>query len=101
MVRSGHLVLTFHFLNYARTLVGRRFCQCQNSRKNRCANHTNVPYDQAISDGAMALFGEKYGDTVRTVRFGESIELCGGTHVSNTSAIWHFTITSETAVASE
>jgi alanyl-tRNA synthetase len=47
----------------------------------------------------IALFGEKYGDTVRTIRFGESIELCGGTHVSNTAALWHFTITTETAVA--
>ncbi|MDB9754954.1 alanine--tRNA ligase [Winogradskyella sp.] len=62
--------------------------------------HRSVPMEKAIADGAMALFGEKYGDAVRTIRFGQSIELCGGTHVDNTSDIWHFKITSESAVAS-
>jgi alanyl-tRNA synthetase len=60
----------------------------------------NSTMEKALAEGAMALFGEKYGDTVRTIKFGKSIELCGGTHVKNTGDIWHFKIKSESAVAS-
>jgi alanyl-tRNA synthetase len=61
--------------------------------------HRNIPIQKALEQGAMALFGEKYGDSVRMIEFGESKELCGGIHVKNTADIWHFKIISEGAVA--
>ena len=69
------------------------------SEKIELEDKRSVPFQEALDKGAIALFGEKYGETVRTVRFGESMELCGGTHVSNTADIWRFKIMSEGAVA--
>ncbi|MBF12500.1 MAG: alanine--tRNA ligase [Flavobacteriaceae bacterium] len=103
MVHSGMFRFDFsHFTKVSKDELKEveQFVNARIHEKIPLDEKRNSPYSEAIKQGAIALFGEKYGDEVRTIRFGQSIELCGGTHVDNTSEIWHFKITSESAVAS-
>lgn len=102
-VSSDHLRFDFsHFskVNMDQLTEIENFVNARIEGKLALEENRNIPIDKAISDGAIALFDEKYGDTVRTIKFGSSYELCGGTHVKNTSDIWQFKIKSEGAIAS-
>ena len=101
-VHSGYLRFDFsHFSKLSEEEISRveEFVNARISEHLPLVEHRNMPVREALEEGAIALFGEKYGDRVRTVRFGKSLELCGGTHVGNTAEIWHFKITSEGAIA--
>ncbi|MBT8281232.1 MAG: alanine--tRNA ligase, partial [Muriicola sp.] len=101
-VHSGHLRFDFsHFSKLTEEEIDRveKFVNQRIQEKLPLQEERNIPMEKALKEGAIALFGEKYGEQVRTVRFGDSLELCGGTHVSNTADIWHFKIVSEGAIA--
>ncbi|WP_028376491.1 alanine--tRNA ligase [Leeuwenhoekiella sp. MAR_2009_132] len=103
MVHSGYL--RFDFSHFAKVTADElkqveQFVNARIQEQLALEEQRAIPYDQAIAEGAIALFGEKYGDAVRAIRFGKSMELCGGTHVANTADIWYFKVKSEGAVAS-
>ena len=103
MVQSGYLRFDFsHFSKVSEEELQEveNFVNARIKEQLDLEEQRNISYQDAIDQGAIALFGEKYGDSVRAIRFGKSMELCGGTHVKNTSDIWYFKITSESAVAS-
>jgi len=102
-VHSKHL--RFDFSHFAKLTVDELtavedFVNARIENKLALQEFRNIPIDTAKEKGAMALFGEKYGDTVRAIQFGQSVELCGGTHVQNTGDLWYFRIESESAIAS-
>jgi alanyl-tRNA synthetase len=106
--QKGSLVspkhLRFDFSHFAK-VTDEELQQVEDFVNSRIQEHLpliekrNIPFAQAVEEGAMALFGEKYGDHVRAIKFGDSMELCGGIHVKNTADVWYFKIVSEGAVA--
>ncbi|SNR62713.1 alanyl-tRNA synthetase [Lutibacter agarilyticus] len=102
-VHSKHLRFDFsHFskLSVDELTAVEDFVNARIENKLPLQEFRNIPMETALEKGAMALFGEKYGDTVRAIQYGQSVELCGGTHVQNTGDIWYFRIQTESAIAS-
>ena len=107
--QKGSLVnedyLRFDFSHYSK-LTKQELEDVENAVKiqireaNTLKEDRNIPIEKARKIGAIMLFGEKYGDSVRVIQFGHSIELCGGIHVSNTANIGNFVITSESSISS-
>lgn len=96
--------LRFDFSHYQKLTPEeiRRVEHIANERVRKCIpldEHREVPIADAKAMGAMALFGEKYGDKVRVIRYGTSVELCGGTHVANTGMIGMIRIVTESSIA--
>ena len=102
LVNDKHLRFDFSHFQKVRAEEVKQIEEIVNNRirKNIALDEKrNTPIEQAKEMGAMALFGEKYGDLVRVIKFGTSVELCGGTHVNSTANIGLFKISHENAVA--
>ena len=99
--RPWRLAMTYATEAFLEQLPPLSIEECINSiiRQNISLETNIKSFKEAQQDGAISLFGEKYGDVVRSIKFGESHELCGGTHVKNTSEIRSFIIKSESAIS--
>jgi len=103
LVNAKHLRFDFsHFSKLTDEELQQVELEVNRSIRNNIAldERRMVPVQEAMDMGAMALFGEKYGDVVRVIRFGDSVELCGGNHVQSTGEIGLFKIVSEGSVSS-
>ncbi len=102
LVDADHLRFDFsHFekMTDEQVFEVERLVNAMIRQNNPIDEHRSLDIDKAIEMGALAFFGEKYGEKVRVVRFGDSVELCGGTHVTATGRIGLFKILSEGAIA--